>query len=109
MAKKKLNGVHVEITEVPQYLGNKPRTGKGNRIALARAIAAVRAAARRSNSFDGIKGHNIVLLIDAALQDTFLPKSKLAVRREGDRLQHALKTVREGQKYHAPQTSQTPN
>jgi|KBSSwiStaDraftv2_1062776.scaffolds.fasta_scaffold566066_2 hypothetical protein len=101
-AKKKLNGVHVQVAaepiEAPQYLGHKPRTGKGNKIALARAIAAARNAARKSNLFDGIRGHGIVILIDAALQDAFLPKGKIEVRREGDRLQQALKLVRDSQR-----------
>jgi len=107
-AKKKLNGVHVEVTREKDEatIQRELMAGRGNRRALAKAMETVRKVAKKTNGFHNLKGHSIVLVVDAALQDAFVPLPKLKLRKHGNRLDNAIKLIQEGATYAAQAQTQ---
>lgn len=88
----RLNGVPMNLTN-PEDISREGRAGKRS---YERAFEAMKEAYFGSNKFDGMTTSQVLQLVDAALQDKFMPLKKMRIKRNGTRFKAELANIRRG-------------
>lgn len=90
----RLNGVKMELTFVEET-SVKNKRQRGEKVTkFDRAARAVMSAYQDSDHFMGLNAQQVMFLMNAALQDEYIPLRKLVVKHGGTRLQRAITEAR---------------